>query len=551
MVEKAGFSLKHRNPDVLTSIANLSNDEVFTPPSFANQMLDTIEDAWAKNNNGAIIWEDKNVTFLDPFTKSGVFLREITSRLSKGLKSHIPDDQERVNHILAKQVFGVAITELTALLARRSVYCSKHANGRHSICTEFDTPQGNIWFERTEHTWVGGKERIITVDGDGNESEVTLDGRCRFCGAKQKEYERGLESESHAYSVIHTDDPESWAKKTFGESMQFDVIVGNPPYQLSSSGTSDEPIYHLFVQQAKELQPRFISMVTPSRWFTGGKGLDAYRAEMIQDRRIRTLCDFPDSKDTFPGVEIKGGTSFFLWDRDNQGDCRFKTYSKGQLISETTRDLRKGKGVVVRDNNASSIIEKVMAADLPRLVDRVSPQTPFGIYTNFSEWETTPGPNWIRLYKRGLDDAWIDPKHVTARNDWIPKIKVLVSYAYNGGDALPHQVIGRPVVAEANSACTQTYFVAGAFDDLSEARHYASYLRTRFVRFLIRQRKISQHTRPDTFAFVPDLPTDQVWTDEILADRFGLTDEEVSYITTQVRDMDEESAIEDEAPEGI
>lgn len=549
MSEKAGFSLKNRNPDVLTSIANLSNDEVFTPPSFANQMLDTVEEAWAENNKGANIWEDKNVTFLDPFTKSGVFLREITRRLSKGLEQQIPDVQERINHILTKQVFGVAITELTSLLARRSLYCSKFANGKHSICTEFDTPEGNIWFQRTEHSWVGGKEKVITVDDDGKEIEVTLDGTCRFCGAKQKEYGRGLEAESHAYAFIHTNDPKAWVKSTFGEDMQFDVIVGNPPYQLSSAGTSDEPIYQRFVKQAQELEPRFISMVTPSRWFTGGKGLDTYRAEMIQDRRIRSICDFPDSKDSFPGVEIKGGTSFFLWDRDNPGDCRFRTYSKGQLISENIRDLRQGKGVVVRDNNASSIIEKVMAENLPRLVDRVSPQTPFGIYTNFSEWETKPGNNRIRLYKRGLGEAWIDPKHVTTRKDWIPKLKVLVSYGYNGGDALPHQVIGKPIVAEPNSACTQTYFVAGVFDDLIEAQNYARFLRTRFVRFLIRQRKISQHTRPDTFAFVPDLSTNEVWTDDLLAKKFGLSDQEVSYIATQVRQIDEQSAIDDEAEE--
>ena len=234
MVEKAAFSLKQRNPDVLTSIANLSNDEVFTPPSFANQMLDTIEAAWAKNNKGAIIWEDKGVTFLDPFTKSGVFLREITSRLTKGLEKQIPDAQERVNHILTKQVFGVAITELTALLARRSVYCSKHANGKHSICSDFNTPQGNIWFERTEHTWFGGKKKVITVDDNGNEVEITTDGTCKFCGAKQKEYERGLEDESHAYSLIHTQDPKTWVNETFGVDMHFDVIVGNPPYQLDT-----------------------------------------------------------------------------------------------------------------------------------------------------------------------------------------------------------------------------------------------------------------------------------------------------------------------------
>ncbi|HLT68338.1 MAG TPA: restriction endonuclease, partial [Microbacterium sp.] len=135
---KAGFALRGRNPDVLTCIANLSNDEVFTPPEFASRMLDTLAEAWAASNDGASIWEDPTVTFLDPFTKSGVFLREITRRLTDGLAEQIPDLEERVDHILTKQVYGIAITQLTSLLARRSVYCSKDATGKHSIAKSFD-----------------------------------------------------------------------------------------------------------------------------------------------------------------------------------------------------------------------------------------------------------------------------------------------------------------------------------------------------------------------------------------------------------------------------
>ena len=182
----ASFALRGRNPDVLTCIANLSNDEVFTPPEFANRMLDTLAEAWAADHDGGNLWADRNATFLDPFTKSGVFLREITARLTKGLADEIPDLQERVDHILSKQVFGIGITNLTSLLARRSVYCSKYANGEHSIATCFDTEAGNIWFERTEHSWVKGK--------------------CEYCGANEKTFERGEGLETHAYAFIHTDD---------------------------------------------------------------------------------------------------------------------------------------------------------------------------------------------------------------------------------------------------------------------------------------------------------------------------------------------------------
>src|SRR3954466_14946566 len=168
MTAQASFSLRGRNPDVLTCIANLSNDEVFTPPEFANTMLDTLTETWAVDNNGANIWADSSVRFIDPCAKSGVFLREITSRLNKGLAGEISSLEKRIDHILTKQVFGIGITYLTSLLARRSVYCSKHAHGKHSIVQGFASDAGNIWFERTEHTWA--------------------DGKCTYCGASQKTF---------------------------------------------------------------------------------------------------------------------------------------------------------------------------------------------------------------------------------------------------------------------------------------------------------------------------------------------------------------------------
>lgn len=313
---QAGFSLRGRNPDVLTCIANLSNDEVFTPPEFANRMLDTLAESWAANNNEANIWADSSVRFLDPFTKSGVFLREITSRLTKGLATEIPDLRTRVDHILTRQVFGIGITHLTSLLARRSLYCSKHATGNHSIAKSFASDRGNIWFERTEHTW--------------------KDSKCTYCGASQTALDRGEGLETHAYAFIHTDDITARVAELFGGSMQFDVIIGNPPYQLDDGGygTSAAPIYQLFVEQAKALEPRYLSMVIPARWFAGGKGLDEFRESMLSDDRLRSIDDYLSAADVFPGVGLKPGRiRTVLYHRFRIDSVALKTQRSGRRFA--------------------------------------------------------------------------------------------------------------------------------------------------------------------------------------------------------------------------
>jgi site-specific DNA-methyltransferase (adenine-specific) len=343
---QAAFALRGRNPDVLTCIANLSNDEVFTPPEFANRILDTLASAWAAGHGGANLWANKTVTFLDPCTKSGVFLREITSRLTKGLVDEIPELQARVDHILTRQVFGIGITHLTSLLARRSVYCPKHANGPHSIAKSFTCDDGNIWFERIEHTWANGK--------------------CTFCGASQSALDRGEGLETHAYAFIHTDDIKTRIAELFGDDMQFDVIIGNPPYQLNDGGygTSAAPIYQLFVEQAKRLEPRYLSLVIPSRWFAGGKGLDEFREAMLADDRVRSIDDYLSAADVFPGVGLKGGVCYFLWDRDHPGLCNVSTHFKDWPVSKATRPLmEKGADVFIRFNEGLSILKKVVAVE--------------------------------------------------------------------------------------------------------------------------------------------------------------------------------------------
>jgi hypothetical protein len=365
MSTQASFVLRSRNPDVLTCIANLSNDEVFTPPEFANRMLDTLAEAWAAARSGANLWADKKVTFLDPCTKSGVFLREIASRLTEGLADEIPSLEERVDHILTKQVFGIGITYLTSLLARRSVYCSKHATGEHSIAKGFASDAGNIWFERMRHQCAEGK--------------------CTYCGASQKALDRGEGLETHAYAFIHTDDIKTRVAELFGGDMQFDVIIGNPPYQLDDGGygTSAAPIYQLFVENALDLDPRYAVFVTPSRWMAGGKGLDKYRARMLDDKRLRAIVDYPKLYEGFPGVKIRGGISYFLWDREYKGPCEVQTIWDGKPTGPAVARYLDAYDILVRRNEAVPILEKIRARKEPTLDARVSSQKPFGLRTFF------------------------------------------------------------------------------------------------------------------------------------------------------------------------
>lgn len=525
MSVQARFALRGHNPDVLTCIANLSNDEVFTPPEFANRMLDTLAEAWAANHGGANIWASKTVKFLDPCAKSGVFLREITSRLSKGLEQEIPDLQMRVDHILTKQVFGIGITQITSLLARRSVYCSKHATGKHSIAKSFTSDEGNIWFKRLKHTW----------DGD----------KCKYCGANRRDYDRAAGLETHAYALIHTDNIKTRLAEIFGGNMQFDVIIGNPPYQLGQSGgeavgSFAMPIYHKFVKAAKNLDPRFVVMVTPSRWFAGGRGLDDYRAEMLSDQRMRELVDFPDAAEAFPGVDIGGGISYFLWDAHHHGGCRVHTIANGISDDPVVRRLDAYR-VLVRYNTGVTILEKVWPKGIngPTLADKVSPTQPFGLRTTVRGAQTAKGLKKPVTLWSSAGVSYIERSDIPRNHEWIDQWKVILGLAYGERGSFPYWITAEPEVLGPNTAVTETYLVIDRFRDEQTANLFATYLQTRFVRFLISLQKYTQHLYSDRFSFVPDLPMDRKWTDAILYKKYGITKNEVAFIESMIRPMDE------------
>jgi site-specific DNA-methyltransferase (adenine-specific) len=539
--DQAGFALRGRNPDVLTCIANLSNDEVFTPPEFANKMLDKLAEAWAADKNGANIWADSNVKFLDPVTKSGVFLREVTRRLTEGLKDELPKLEERVDHILTNQVYGIATTFLTSLLARRSVYCSKFANGPHSIAKSFAKESGNIWFERTEHTWVGATDFIDTADGDGIPVTRGTNGKCRFCGTSQKTLDRGAGLETYAYAFIHTDDIKARVAELFGGGMQFDVIIGNPPYQLQDAGYSASaiPIYHKFIEQAMNLDPRFLTMVTPSRWFVGGKGLDEFRAARLADRHMRVIVDYIVDKDAFPGINVNGGVNYFLWDRDREGDCTITTVEKGGVADEPVSRPLGEFDVFIRRNTAVSILRKVRSKNETTFDERVSPRKPFGLPTNFFGADKATAAKPIKLYSSGKI-TWVSLKQIEVNKDWVDRWKVLVAAATDGNENYPLPIWdqGGPFVVGPHEACSETYLVASLARNRKQAGHIRDYMRTKFFRFLVSLRKIAQHNKSDNFSFVPDLPMDRSWTDEALFARYGITKNEAAFIDTMIRTMD-------------
>ncbi len=493
------------NPDVLLCLANLSNDEVFTPPTVAEDMLDQLP---------VELWSDPNAKFLDPVSKSGVFLREIAKRLMIGLENQIPNVQDRINHIYTQQIFGIAITELTGLLSRRSLYCSKYANGKYSIVTDFDNEMGNIKFERTEHRWFNDK--------------------CVFCGASKLEYDRSDELETHAYQFIHTNKPEEIY------SMKFDVIIGNPPYQLSTggSGVQATPLYNKFIVQAKKLNPRFLTMIVPARWYSGGFGLDSFRDEMLKDSRIRKIVDYPEATDAFSGVQIKGGVMYFLWDRDNSGDVEVSTFRQNSVVSKATRPLLEhGSETFVRYNEAISILHKIWQFEEPTFEKLVSQQKPFGFATTFKGRDKKITDNEVIVYgSKGT--GYVSPLEIVSNKDLVDSYKVLIPRAGSGSDKFPHSILGKPFVPPLHSASTETYVAIGPFNSSEEASNVAVYISTQFFRFLVMLMKPTQDALRKVYSFVPQQDFTQKWDDKKLYDKYGITDEEILFIESLIRPME-------------
>lgn len=494
------------NPDVLSCIANLSNDEVFTPPEIANQVLDMLPQE---------LFLSPDTKFLDPACKSGVFLREIAKRLLKGLEPQIPDLQQRIDHIFQHQLYGIAITELTSLLSRRGVYCSKYPNSIYSV-TMFKGAEGNIRFKRIEHQW--------------------KDDRCVLCGASQGQYDRDVALETHAYEFIHTTRPEEIFK------MKFDVIISNPPYQLNDggNGVSAKPIFQYFVSQAIKLNPRYVSMIIPARWYAGGKGLDDFRGLMLNDARIRKLFDYESSKDCFESVNIAGGICYFLWDRDNPGLCNITNVNAENPIT-LERPLNEFP-ILIRSNMAISIVHKVLKSGVDVHSNYAYPRNPFGFATNY-RGRTIKQHGDIEIIT-SVGTHYISRTEVTKNTDIIDSYKVLIGRLVPSNGELDvnpkdgYKVITDTRIIGPGQINTETYLDIGVFDNEQEAKNFEIFLHSKLTRFLLRQAISSLNVTRECFRFVPHEDFSKEWTDKKLYSKYNLTQEEINLVEETIRPME-------------
>lgn len=488
-------------PDILDCISNLSSDEVFTPPEVVNQVLDLLPED---------VWTNPDLKWLDPACKSGVFLREVAKRLLVGLQNAIPDEDERREHIFKNMLYGIAITELTGLISRRSLYYSKDASCEHSVI-ELDTADGNVHYSRGEHRYVGKK--------------------CIVCGAPEGSLDRGEHLENYAYQFLHKKNIEDFF------DMKFDVIIGNPPYQLQSAGTSNvaTPVYHHFVNKAKKLEPRYISMIIPSRWFAGGVGLDKFRDEMTSDSQIRELVDFSDSNEIFPGVDIAGGVCYFLWQKGYDGSCKLTNHHYGSVRSDH-RELSEFS-TIIRHPEALNIIRSVKAKELTSLEGSVSGTKPFGIRT--TEKPDDDG-EYDLFWKGGIGP--LKAERVTRGRDIIKKWNVITSKASydHGGQSDKNgqrRMLAKLEVLPPKTACSESYIVVGSFDSETDARNFEKYLKTKFVRFLMSVLSFSQDITSKRFSFVPAFDDYRGLDDKALYAQFNLTEEDVEFIEKTIKEM--------------
>jgi site-specific DNA-methyltransferase (adenine-specific) len=381
----------------------------------------------------------------------------------------------------------------------------KFSDGPEKNGTTINNSDGNIFFNESEHSW---KLNI-----------------CEYCGASKHLYDRNNKLESHAYEFIH-----NYNNKKIINNMKFDVIVGNPPYQLNDGGheASAKPIYHLFVEQAKKLNPKYLSMIIPSRWFSGGKGLDKFRENMLKDRRIKELHDFLDASECFTkGVEIKGGVCYFLWDKDYSGDCKVVTHDSNKIISEKIRPLlEKDLTSFIRYNEAISIIRKIRKLNEKPFNSLVSSRKPFGFPTDF-KGNKNIGKHSVKFYAQKVTN-FVEKKDILINREWVDQHKLIVPKAIGSGNSKTDKI--KPIYSEPGSCCSETYIVIGPFNSKKICENVISYINTKFFHFLVGLKKITQDTTKRVYEFVPMQDFNEPLNDKSLYKKYELNSSEINFI---------------------
>ena len=317
-------------------------------------------------------------------------------------------------------------------------------------------------------------------------------------------------------------------------------------------GTSALPIYQLFVEQAKKLEPRYLSMVIPSRWFSGGRGLDEFREKMLKDSRLVRVIDFPDSAEVFPGIDLSGGVCYFLWERDSLGKCAVTTVVKGEPSTMERPLLEEGAETFIRYNEAIPILRKIRKLKEESFAELVSANDPFGfdVRAENSYRRVKPIINLeksqdaVALYYNGWRKdgvGYVEKSTVQKNSEWIGKHKVYIAKAYGERGSFPYLVLAKPFLGERNSCCTETYLLVGPFANKEVAKNVISYIETRFFRFLVLLIKNTQNGMKKVYSFVPSQDFQQEWTDEKLYEKYKITKPEIGFIERMVRLLSEEN----------
>ena len=331
--------------------------------------------------------------------------------------------------------------------------------------------------------------------------------------------------------------PSTYGSNQPNELMKFNAIVGNPPYQVMDGGnkSSAVPVYHEFVRIGKKMQPQYLSLIMPARWYSGGRNLDEFRTEMLNDKRISKLVDFEDSTDCFDGVDIAGGLCYFRWASDYNGDCEFVRMSKGGAAA-SRRDLSAHE-TFMRNEIAVSIIDRIAAREKRFFSSIVSSQKPFGLRTYVKPTESGD----LTLRYNGGKGAFARDK-VTSAHEWVDKWKVITSYltydhAGRANNEGKKRILSTTEILSPKEICTETYLVVAVSETEEEITNIYNYLKTKFVRFLIGQVATTQHLSKQSFAWVPILDFTKPWSDMELYIKYELTPEEVAYIESTIKEM--------------